>query len=144
MQKFWLWQAGTQYDLGSEELNGRSRDQIWEALKLRKPLLKSFSDYRMFKGQEEVSWENLPVLDMVLVPKEIPVLNRGLEFKISDHRKTQRLRTVGPLTQMSYQIFTIEKTPLGEPVVIHAPNEIALAQLVTFFILPTGTQLDVG
>jgi predicted ABC-type sugar transport system permease subunit len=45
---------------------------------------------------------------------------------------------------MSYQIFTMENTPLGEPVVIQAPNEITLAQLVTFFILPSGIQLDVG
>jgi hypothetical protein len=144
MQKFWLWQAATQYDLGSEDLDGRPRDQIWEALKLKNPLLKNFRDYRMFKGQEEVSWEDLPVCDTILVPREIPVVSRGVGFKCSDYRKTPRLRTVGPLTQMSYQIFTIEKTPVGEPIEIQAPNEISLAQLVTFFILPTGIQVDVG
>jgi hypothetical protein len=45
---------------------------------------------------------------------------------------------------MTYQIFTIDKTPVGEPVEILAPNEITLAQLVTYFILPYGIQLDVG
>jgi hypothetical protein len=45
---------------------------------------------------------------------------------------------------MSYQIFTIEKTELSEPVDIIAPNEITLDQLATYFSLPTGIQLDVG
>jgi hypothetical protein len=45
---------------------------------------------------------------------------------------------------MSFQIFTIEKTQYGEPVDILAPNEITLSQLVTYFILPSGIQLDVG
>jgi hypothetical protein len=45
---------------------------------------------------------------------------------------------------MTYQIFTIEKTPIGEPVEILAPNEITLAQLVIHFILPSGIDLDVG
>jgi hypothetical protein len=37
---------------------------------------------------------------------------------------------------MTYQVFTIEKSPCGEPVEIFAPNEISLGQLVTHFILP--------
>jgi hypothetical protein len=45
---------------------------------------------------------------------------------------------------MTYQVFTIDKTPAGEPVEILAPNEITLAQLVAHFILPSGIQLDVG
>jgi hypothetical protein len=61
-----------------------------------------------------------------------------------DHTIVKRPREVGPLIQMSYQIFTIEKTQFSEPVEIFAPNEISLAQLVTYFILPTGIQLDVG
>jgi hypothetical protein len=62
MQKFWLWQASGQYDLGSEELDGRSKDQIWDTLPSRNPLLKSPKDYRLFKGQDEVTWEDLPVM----------------------------------------------------------------------------------
>jgi hypothetical protein len=46
------------------------------------------------------------------------------------------------MTQMSYQIFTTEKKPIGDPVEIFAPNEISLAQLVRYIILPTGIQLD--
>jgi hypothetical protein len=144
MQKFWLWQQFGQYDLGSEELDGRSRDEMWRSLQLRNPLLGEFKNYRLFRGQEEVSWENLPVLDMVIVPNEIPVVCRGIEFKIVDHLRVNRPRSVGPLTQMSYQIFTMDKTPIDEPVVIHAPNEITLSQLVAHFILPTGIQLDVS
>jgi hypothetical protein len=75
MQKFWLWQHSGQYDLGSEDLDGRSKDEIWRALQVRNPMMKNFKDYCMFKGQDEVLWENLPVLDMVLVPIDIPVIN---------------------------------------------------------------------
>jgi hypothetical protein len=39
MQKFWLWQHAGQYDLGSEELDGRSRGEIWHCLQVRCPLL---------------------------------------------------------------------------------------------------------
>jgi hypothetical protein len=84
------------------------------------------------------------VIDLALVPINIPVVDRGTEFPIGDHTTVKRLREVGPLTQMSYQIFTIEKTQFKEPVEIFAPNEISLAQLVTYFILPTRVQLDVG
>jgi hypothetical protein len=87
LQKFWLWQVYGHYDLGSEDLDGRSKEEIWHSLKLKNPLLREFKDYRLFKGQEEVFWENLPVLDLVLVPTEIPVVNRGLEFRIVDHTK---------------------------------------------------------
>jgi hypothetical protein len=45
---------------------------------------------------------------------------------------------------MTCQIFAIDKTPIGEPVEILAPNEITLAQLVAYFILPSGISLDVG
>jgi hypothetical protein len=84
------------------------------------------------------------VLDLTLVPINIPVTSRGNEFKIVDHTLVKRPREVGPLTDMSYRIFTIEKTQFSEPVEIFAPNEITLAQLVTYFILPTGIQVDVG
>jgi hypothetical protein len=45
---------------------------------------------------------------------------------------------------MYYQVATIEGTPIGDAVEIYAPNEITLAQLVSFFILPSGIDLDVG
>jgi hypothetical protein len=38
----------------------------------------------------------------------------------------------------------MEKTAIGEPVPIIAPNEITLAHLVSYFILPRGDQLDVN
>jgi hypothetical protein len=144
MQKFWLWQIGNLYDLGSEDLDGRSKEAIWESLRTHNPLLKGPEEYRLFRGQEEVSWENLPILDLVIVPKVIPSGFRGTEFKIVDRPRVIRPSEVGPLTQMTYQIFTVDKTPVGDPVEISAPNEITLAQLVTYFILPSGIQLDVG
>jgi hypothetical protein len=51
MQKFWLWQVGSLYDLGSEELDGRSKGAIWQSLRPRNPLLKSPVEYKLFKGQ---------------------------------------------------------------------------------------------
>jgi hypothetical protein len=38
----------------------------------------------------------------------------------------------------------MEKTSIFEPVPTMAPNEITLAQLVTYFILPHGLDLDVS
>jgi hypothetical protein len=38
----------------------------------------------------------------------------------------------------------MEKTVIGAPVEIFAPNEITLAQLVTYYILPFGRDLDVN
>jgi hypothetical protein len=86
----------------------------------------------------------LPMQDVVIVLIEIPVVSRGRDFKIVDHRSVNRIREVGPMTKMTYQIFTMEKNPIGDPVEIFAPNEISLAQLVTYIILPTGIQLDAG
>jgi hypothetical protein len=144
MQKFWLWQPSGVRDLGSEDLDGRSREEIWECIQIRHPDVRSFGEYRLYRGQDEVQWRDLPVLDVTLVPTNIPVVNRGLEFKIVEHTTVKRPREVGPRTQMSYQIFTIEKTQFSEPVEIFTPNEISLAQLVACFILPTGIQLDAG
>jgi hypothetical protein len=95
-------------------------------------------------GQDEVNWSNLPVNDLTIVPTVIPVVERGTEFAIVNQNTVRRPREVGRLTVMTYQVFTIEKTPFGEPVQIQAPNELTLAQLVTYFILATGIQLDAG
>jgi hypothetical protein len=80
---------------------------------------------------------------MILISLEILTPDRGSEFKIVDHTKVPRPRMVGPLTSMSYQVFTMEGTSISEPSEIQAPHEITLSQLVTYFILPTGIQLDV-
>jgi hypothetical protein len=45
---------------------------------------------------------------------------------------------------MTFQVFTTKRDQLSEPVVIMAPNEIILAQLVTYFILPMDDELDVN
>jgi hypothetical protein len=54
MQKFWLWQHSGTRDLGSEDLDGRTRAQIWESIQIRNPDVRSFNEYRMFRGQDEV------------------------------------------------------------------------------------------
>jgi hypothetical protein len=103
-------------------------------------------EYRLFSGENEVSWENLPIANLTLVPKRIPAGNRGTVFNIVDHDQVPQLREAGMLTQMSYQVFTMENTPVTEPVEITAPNEITLAQLVTYFILQSelAPHLDVA
>jgi hypothetical protein len=92
MQKFWLWQHTGLRDLGSEDLDGRSREQIWESIQIRNPGVRSFGEYRMYKGQDEVQWRDLPVIDLAIVPTNIPVLNRGTEFRIVDHTSIKRPR----------------------------------------------------
>jgi hypothetical protein len=143
-QKFWLWKPSGTIDMGSEELDGRSREEIWRSLQRRNPDLREFGEYRPFVKQDEVNWSNLPVNDLTVVPTVIPVVERGIEFAIVNQNTVPRPREVGRLTVMTYQVFTIEKTPFGEPVQILSPNELSLSQLVTYFILPTGIQLDVG
>jgi hypothetical protein len=123
VQRFQVWQNGGIYDLG--------------ASKTRNPLLKNIEDYKLFVGQKEYQWNDLSVLNVILVPNSVLMVTRGSEFRIADRHTTSRVRLVGPLTPMKYQIFTIEKNPIGEPVEI-------LAQLVTHFILPSGINLDVG
>jgi hypothetical protein len=61
-----------------------------------------------------------------------------------DHLQVPRFREVGHLTQMAFQLFTMQNTAVTEQIVINAPNEITLAQLVTFFILPLDLEFDVG
>jgi hypothetical protein len=51
---------------------------------------------------------------------------------------TPRPRTAGPLTRASWQLFTVDKTPVCEPVPVDVPNEITLAQLVSAYIIPSG------
>jgi hypothetical protein len=143
-QRFKPWKWSGPIDIGDEDLDGRSREEIWQSLSRKCPELGEFGSYRLYVGQNEVNWTNLPVNDLVIVPTVIPVIERGQEFAIVNHTAVKRPQEVGRLTVMSYQIFTIEKTPFGEPVQILAPNEITLAQLVTYFILPSGIQLDVG
>jgi hypothetical protein len=76
-QKFWLWKpSGTIY-MGTEELDGRSKEEIWNSLQTRNPELTEFGDYRLFKGQDEVNWSNLLVLDLTVVPTVILVVDRG-------------------------------------------------------------------
>jgi hypothetical protein len=45
---------------------------------------------------------------------------------------------------MSFQLFSMQGTPVTELIVFRAPNEITLAQLVTYFILPLDLEFDVG
>jgi hypothetical protein len=102
--------------------------------------------YRLSSGQDEVPWENLPAPKLTLVPRKIPVGDRGAAFNIVDSHQAPRMREAGPLKQISYQVFTMDNTAVTEPIVITAPNEITLAQLVTYFILPSdiGAYLDVA
>jgi hypothetical protein len=146
VQRFWVWQTGSKFDMGELELDRRPKEELWQTLQSRNPLLKTLQEYRLFNGQEELSWEQLPlpIPEVALIPVTIPVGHRGTEFKLVDRSRVNRPRDTGSLTQMSYQIFTMENSQTGEPVVIHAPNEITLAQLVAFFILPSGIQLDVS
>jgi hypothetical protein len=47
-----------------------------------------------------------------------------------------RTRDVGPLTQVSWQLFMNEIEPLEAPEVAQVPNEITLSQLVMSYIHP--------
>jgi hypothetical protein len=54
-QKFWCWKPSGIKDLGNEELDGRSKEEIWRSLRRRNADLREFGEYRMFEGQSEVN-----------------------------------------------------------------------------------------
>jgi hypothetical protein len=132
------------YDLGEENLTGRSKEDIWRTLKARNVFLNSIGEYKLYVGQKEIQWSDLPVLNATFVSNPFLVPFRGSEFKLSDTHRVPRPRVVGPLTAVTYQLFTMEKEQVGDPVNISVPNEISLSQLVTYFILPAGRDFDVG
>jgi ribonuclease HI len=49
------------------EVDGRTTDEIWRSLQVRNPDLREFGEYRLYEGQREVNWSNLPVIDLTLV-----------------------------------------------------------------------------
>jgi hypothetical protein len=143
-QKFWCWFPSDVRDLGNEDLEGRSREEVWHSFRLRNADLLEFGAYRMFCGQREINWSDLPQNEVTLVPTVISVFERGREFKLIDRLSVPRPRQVGHLTPAAFRVFTMEKTPIDVPAPMDIPNEITLAQLVTYFILPAGGDWDVG
>jgi hypothetical protein len=144
-QKFWCWFPSGVRDLGNEDLDGRTREEVWQSLRTRNPGLHEFEAYRLFCGQREVQWSDLPRNDLTLVPTVIPPpADRGSSFEIVKQNEVPRPRTVGQLIRAAFQVFTMEKTPIDSPTPIDIPNEITLAQLVTYFILPAGGDWDVS
>jgi hypothetical protein len=79
-QRFQLWKPSGVVDIGTEELDGRSREEIWRSLQRRSPDLREFGEYRLYVKQDEVNWSNLLVIDLTIVPTVIPVVERGTEF----------------------------------------------------------------
>jgi hypothetical protein len=55
-----------------------------------------------------------------------------------DANAVSKPRIAGSLTRATWQLFTIEKIPYNEPVLVDIPSEITLAQLVSTYILPSG------
>jgi hypothetical protein len=141
-RKFWCRFPSGARDLGSEDLDNRTREEVWRSLQLRNPDVRNLGEYRMFCGQREINWSDLPQNEATLVPTVLPTGERGSEFKLVDHTNVPRPRLVGNLVRAAFQVCTMEKTPLDAVVPIDIPNEITLAQLVTYFILPAGGDWD--
>jgi hypothetical protein len=142
----WLsvWEPATGLrDLREVELDGKSFSEAWGLLRRNFPTLLGSVNYDLFQGQTEVQWGDLPLQNVTAVPKLIPTLLRGASFNICDHLQTPRLREAGHLVQANLQVFTMEGSEVTEVMGIVVPNEITLAQLVTYCILPTGMELDV-
>jgi hypothetical protein len=95
-------------------------------------------------SQREIQRSDLPQNDVTLIPTVNPPAERGQSFEIAKKNEVPRPRMVGRLTRAAFQVFTMEKTPVDNPTLIDIPNEITLAQLVTYFILPAGGDWDVS
>jgi hypothetical protein len=138
-----LWEPLGLKDLGEIELDARSYQATWREIRLNHPTLLGSENYTLYQGQEEVRWENLPIPDVTAVPKVIPTPSRGASFNISEKLQVPPPRDVGPLVQANLQVFTMEGSEVTEVMGVVIPNEITLAQLVTYCVLPTGMELDV-
>jgi hypothetical protein len=125
VQRFRAWQNNTLYDVGEEELNGRSIDEVWSSLKSRNVFLNSIGEYKLYVDQTEIQWSDLPALNATFVSNPFLVPFRGTDFKLADRHRAPKLREVGPLTTMSCQLFTMDKEPVGDPIDFRAPNEIS-------------------
>jgi hypothetical protein len=108
--------------LGNEDLEGRTQEEVWRSLSQRNPGLRAFIEYQLFVGQEEVGWRDLPRIDVTMVPKVIQVSDRGPEFKLIDRHNVPLPRTVGQLTRVGCQLFTAERTLVGEEMSFVVPN----------------------
>jgi hypothetical protein len=135
-QKFWIWTSAGIKDFGNEDLENRTQEEVWSSLRRRNSFLRRYSEYQLFIGQNEVGWMDLPLVDLTVVLMVIPVGDRGVEFKLLDRNSVPRPREVGHLTRAAFQLFTAERTLIGDETTIDTPNEITLAQLVTSYILP--------
>jgi hypothetical protein len=143
-QRLSVWEPATGLrDLGEIELDGKSFQETWGLLRADFPTLLGSVNYDLFQGQTEIRWGELPLPNVTAVPKLIPTPLRGASFNICDHLQTPRLREVGHLVQANLQVFTMEGSEVTEVMGIVVPNEITLAQLITYCVLPTGMELDV-
>jgi hypothetical protein len=137
-QVFQLWTTDGVRDIGEEVIQGRSYQEVWQDIRAAHPGLENFEDYQMFIGQDPVQWSDLPRPGVVLVPKVIPQVDRGIQFRLVDANAVVPPREVGPLVRASWQVFTAEKSSVCETVQVDIPNEITLAQLVAAYIIPSG------
>jgi hypothetical protein len=144
IQRFSLWKPSGLRDIGSVELDGRPREELWLELRRKNITLGNIEEYRLYQGQDRLRWEDLPQANVAIVPKALPCVTRGSSFAIIDHHQVPPFRNVGHLTQMAFQLFTMQNSEVTNVIVINAPNEITLAQLVTYFILPLDIEFDVG
>jgi hypothetical protein len=114
IQRFTLWKTSGLKDLGSIELDGRDRQELWLELRRKNTTLGNIEEYRLYQGQERIHWEDLPRPSVAIVPKAIPCVSRGESFALIEHHQVPRFREVGPLTQMSFQLFSMQKTAVTD------------------------------
>jgi hypothetical protein len=83
-QKFWLWTPAAENDLGDEEWDGRSAEEIWQCMRHRNCNLKELREYLLHTDQREICWKDLPVLKVTAVSRVIPSGDRGVEVRLID------------------------------------------------------------
>jgi hypothetical protein len=135
-QKFWLWAADGEIDLGDEELDNRPAEEIWRSPKSRDPDLGKRTRYQLFVGNEQIHWTVLPRDHAIFVPRDIPVVTREAACYFKDLNASPKPRAVGPLVRVKWQLFTNDKEEAGPLVDALIPNEITLTQFVAGFIVP--------
>jgi hypothetical protein len=131
---------GTQ-DLGTEDLDGRSPQEIWRNISSRTQGLGELADYSLFQGQQELSWNNLPSFDATFVRKLIAVGDRGADFKLVDRNQAPLPRKVASLVRVGCQLLIAERAMYGDQMEFDVPNEITLPQLVAHYIANDGRRL---
>jgi hypothetical protein len=130
--------------LGEGDTGKYSDEERWRALRMNNPTLRERTQYEWYSGTDRVVWKDLPVPEVTLIPRDIPIPERGGNVEYVDLDEEAGLRSAGPRIPIKWQLFDCEWNGVSEESEAAVPNEIKFSQLVKFVMIPElSSELDV-